>query len=111
MTRLETSEDFDALDPDTRQFMMDECGPGRGHWISKLVPETILGVNVTSVCGVHDVDYTIRTENPWAVNARFRRNLIHVIDAHGGPLRIPRKAIAWVWWAGVMVAAPFYWRS
>jgi len=72
------------------EFVDGGCGPGKfGDW---LVPDTILGVNVTPACEIHDWMYlmgrTIEDKNK--ADRAFRNNLIRLIRAAKRPRLVPK---------------------
>jgi len=64
------------------------CGPG--GWKNKVIPDSILGVNIKPACMIHDVDYKLgeTIEDKEVADRTFRNNMIRLIQA---------KKRAWRW--------------
>lgn len=102
MFRLESPESFRRASIEDRADVANGCGP---EGASKIVPDFILGVDVSEACEIHDWEYQHGEDLRSIVDARFHRNMRTLIDAKGaGPLRWARRCIAW-WYHRSVTAA------
>lgn len=81
-------------------------GCGTAGWKGKLVPDTIWGLPVRPACQVHDWMYHLgRTEQDKdEADMVFMRNLIRLINAHGGWLAPIRRYRATTYYNAVAEA-------
>ena len=68
-------------------------GCGTAGWKGKLVPETMWGLRISEACQVHDWMYREgKTESDKVfADMLFLRNLLRMINAHGGWLKVLRR--------------------
>lgn len=91
-------------------------GCGTGGWKSDLVPDSILGVDISEACNIHDWMYvmgsTIAAKDE--ADRTFLNNMLRLINedagALSGILRPLRRAIAWGYYEAVhKFGGPAFW--
>jgi len=103
MEKLFAPARYWTLTPEEKRFLCNGCGP-KFHGIGDyLVPDNILGVNITASCDIHDFMYS--EETPFGNDTKdkadrsFRINMIRQIDnTMGDPPPLKRHRFALVQW-------------
>jgi hypothetical protein len=91
------------MTPDDKKFFCNGCGP-KFHGIGDyLVPDNILGVNITDSCDIHDFQYSedvpFGNDTKNAADRSFRINMIRQIDnAMGDPPDLETSRFRLVQW-------------
>ena len=103
MTRLESSLAYQQASRELIDEISNGCGPG--GWKFDVVPDNLLGVDISRACEIHDWDYADGTLDRHRNEAdkRFLRNMRKLVRAAGGPrhLRWARLCLAWWYYRGV----------
>lgn len=103
--RLEAPDEYHDADPEKIDDVVNGCGP---ESISFLVPNSILGVDISGACRVHDWEYYEGNRPRKEVDARFLRNMMILVDARGGILRYIRRMVARWYWRSVKHAGKLF---
>jgi hypothetical protein len=84
------------------------CGP-QGFKVD-IVPDNILGVDISEACNIHDWMYNEAAASRYECDLVFKRNMRTLVDTHGrGPLLYWRRVLVWWYWRGVhRLGAPAY---
>lgn len=71
-------------DPEVIAVLVNGCGPG--GWKVDLVPDELLGLDISEACNIHDFMYTIGTceADKKEADETFRKNLYTLIDQSTG---------------------------
>jgi hypothetical protein len=112
-------------DPDCLEFKQNHpfewatfsCGPG--DFGDYLVPDKILGVDVTEACRIHDFQYGLFSqvsseEDRARADRIFLNNMLRIVRHHSkGKWRLrARQVIAYVYYKSVRkFGAPAYWED
>lgn len=102
MPELEAPDGY-TPDPDA------SCGPA-GAAVD-LVPDNLLGVDISGSCSVHDFEYGADGGDRREADARFRRNMMLQVKERGGWLRPVRQLLAWGYWLAVRIWGPKSWKT
>jgi len=103
--RLEAPEEYHEADPAEVDEVVNGCGP---ESVSFLVPDSILGVDISGACRVHDWEYHEGRRPRKEIDTRFLRNMLILIDARGGIMRHIRRIIARWYWRSVKNAGEVF---
>ena len=87
---LYAPDGFNSLSSEERESICNGIGASSG--LSRLVPDTIWGINVGIVGDIHDYSYWLggTDKDRETADAVFYRNLLAIVEANGGilaPLR------------------------
>ena len=90
--------------PEERSNICNGCGTS--GWKGALVPETMWGLNISEACQIHDWMYHEGlTENDKVfADILFLRNLLRIINTHGGWLKVLRRYRAMTYYNAVAEA-------
>ena len=91
------------MSPCLRRLTFNGCGPaGSGvlKWISKAVPDNLLGVDITEACFIHDFCYLNKLGKAEADNL-FWENMDALIDQRGGWLSGLRHVMSFHYYLAV----------
>ena len=85
---LAAPEEFWSAPPELLARVCNGCGPG--NWKIDLVPDKLLGLNISEPCNIHDFDYYLGVDKE-AADERFLDNLISTIRAADNDLLLPLR--------------------
>jgi len=90
--------------PEERSQVCNGCGTG--GWKGALVPETMWGLNISEACQIHDWMYHegITENDKVFADILFLRNILRLINAHGGWLKVLRRYRAMTYYNAVAEA-------
>lgn len=101
MAKLEAPRSYIEASQEDRDATANGCGPDGA---SSVVPNSILGLNISEPCRIHDWEYSTGDDIRSCIDARFYRNLLSMIDESGGFLLYPRRWIAF-WYYKILINA------
>jgi len=55
--KLKSQYDYYNIPKDVLKKLTNGCGPAGSGWKSKLIPNTIYGLNIEECCSIHDIGY------------------------------------------------------
>ena len=61
--------------------MARECGPGKGL-LSKVIPDRIIGLDLSKACHVHDIDYNNKRVSRFTADMRFLENMLKEVKTN-----------------------------
>lgn len=96
---LITPASFRNASPAERAAVSNGCGPQSRF--GGLVPDKLLGLSITCACDRHDWQYHHKV-NKNVADRTFFANMCILIDKRGGPLRWPRRVLAWWYFRAVV---------
>lgn len=88
-----------------RSRICNGCGPSGNIILDAfawLIPDSILGLDISEACNIHDYCWEINMPVKHADNL-FLDNMSSLIDATGGMLASPRHVMAFHYWLAVKV--------
>lgn len=83
------------------------CGPMGGTlmiYVSYIIPDNLLGLDISDCCRIHDYCYDVKMEKKAADNL-FLDNMSAKIDRAGGWLKGPRHVLAFHYYLAVKAGA------
>lgn len=100
--KLEAPREMFETDIVTLNMMVGGCGPtGSGDC---LIPDNLLGLDITSACAIHDFEYATgdsRIDRRYA-DERFYRNMKLIVDTQSISILKPlRYSLAWGYYEAV----------
>ncbi len=112
--QLYAPEQYWRLSPEVRKQMVNGCGTA--GWKGKLVPDSLLGLDIKPACNIHDYQYRTgeTIEEKQAADRVFINNLLRLIEAAGGPfwLQSARRVLARRYYNAVDIfGGPAFWKS
>ena len=78
---LKAPPEYWNLTPEAKEEMTNGCGPG--GWKGMLIPDNLLGADITGPCCIHDYRYLTGAteEDRLAADLEFHTNMLIVIEA------------------------------
>lgn len=102
--------------PGVREQLTNGCGPD--GWKIDLVPDSILGVDISEACNIHDWMYTLgcTIENKDEADRVLLNNMLRLINEDtgilSGMLRPWRRMLAWGYYEAVhKYGGPAFWHG
>jgi len=90
--KLHAPAEWWQLSREEQLAMSNGCGP---HAIEPLIPDSIFGLSIEEACRIHDFMYRPDQDFPkWTADIMFLGNLIDIIEAKGGWLKLLRLHVA-----------------
>jgi len=112
--KLFAPSSFWRSDPKVIEAVTNGCGPQ--GWKVDVIPDKILGLEITIACRIHDWMYGQGTcmEDKATADRVFLNNLLRIIDAKTKlrPLRLARKFLALIYYEAVhLFGGPAFWKG
>ena len=112
MTFLYAPETYKKLTQTEAAAITNGCGTG--GWKIDLVPDTLLGLDITEACNIHDYMYHIgeTIEDKNEADRVFMNNMLRLIDAetkHGWLRRFRRRRAIIYYFAVKNFGGPAFW--
>lgn len=94
----------------------DRCDCGRNGWHRDLVPDSLLGLDITPACCIHDFMYTVPLDAGLDYKEKadrvFLNNMLRLIENAGSWLVVKklRVTLAWLYYQAVVhFGGPSFW--
>ncbi len=107
---LYAPEAYKKLTEEQRKNMVNGCGPGR--FGSFIVPDSFIGLSITSACNIHDYMYEVgeTIDDKKEADRVFLNNMVRLIDDRGGILKWFRLKMAKSYYMAVKYfGGPSFW--
>lgn len=83
----------------TKAMCCNACGPQ--GWKFDVVPDNILGIDISEACNIHDWMYREGIETRQECDRIFKRNMKRLVNVERGAIRYWRHVLVWWYWRGV----------
>jgi hypothetical protein len=103
-----------GLTPEQRADITNGCGPGR--FGSRVISDSLWGLDITEACNIHDFSYHIgwTIADKASADRAFLNNMLRIIDAAGGwwPIVALRRHAAVTYYRAVAdFGGPAFWKG
>ena len=108
MTPLHAPDQYWKLDEDEKKKLLNQSGPDGP--LNYLVPNHLIGLNVSASCNIHDFMYSkARTSKDFKLADKiFLMNLMTQIEERPGVITPWRKILAYVYYSAVRIYSWFH---
>lgn len=91
--------------PEERAAVVNQCGPN--GWLNKFIPNSILGLDISRECDLHDWNYSNAktSEDFKKADHEFLKNILEKIKKNNSNfiLKFIRKGIAFIYFSAVRI--------
>lgn len=100
--KIEAPSSYLEADEEERNAISNGCGPrSRFGVVGRMIPDSILGVDISEACSVHDWEYFHADDPRSLADARFHRNMTTLIEKRGGIFKALRHLVASAYYRAV----------